>query len=86
MKRADVYLTDLLNTFVVMLTSLLRDIAANHYISDIKVCAISPISGGNDSRKRHEKCLIFKIGTIQPPTGLTNDFLLFDPFIVSVFV
>ena len=35
---------------------------ANHYISDIKVCAISPISGGNDSRKRHEKRLIFKIG------------------------
>ena len=26
--------------------------AANHSISDIKVFAISPISGGNDSRKR----------------------------------
>ena len=37
---------------------------ANHSISDIKVCAISPISGGNDSRKRHEKRLILKIGTI----------------------
>ena len=24
----------------------------DHSISDIKVCAISPISGGNDSRKR----------------------------------
>ena len=38
--------------------------AANHSISDIKFWAISPISGGNDSRKRHEKRLIFKIGTI----------------------
>ena len=33
--------------------------AVNHSISDIKVCAISPISGGNDSRKRHEKRLIW---------------------------
>ena len=40
--------------------------AANHSISDIKVCAISPISGCNYSRKRHEKRLIFKIGTIHP--------------------
>ena len=40
--------------------------AANHSISDIKICAISPISGGNDSRKRHEKRLIFKIETIHP--------------------
>ena len=38
---------------------------------------MSPISGGNDSRKRHEKRLIFKIETIHPQ-GLTNDFLLFD--------
>ena len=36
--------------------------AANHSIYDIKVCAISPIS--NDSCKRHEKRLIFKIGTM----------------------
>ena len=40
--------------------------AANHPISDINVCAISPISGGNDIRKRHKKRLIFKIGTIHP--------------------
>ena len=40
--------------------------AANDSISDINVCAISPISGGNDSRKKHEKRLIFKIGTIHP--------------------
>ena len=26
---------------------------ANHSISGINVCAISPISGGNDSRRRH---------------------------------
>ena len=47
--------------------------AANHSISDIKVCAISPISGGNDSRKIHEKRLIFKIGTIHPH-GLNEQF------------
>ena len=47
--------------------------AANHSISDIKVCAISPISGGNDSRKRHEKRLIFEIGTIHPH-GLNERF------------
>ena len=58
---------------------------ANHSISYINVCAISPISGGNDSRKWHEKYLIFKIGTIHP-TGSTDNFLLFDPFIISVFV
>ena len=41
--------------------------AANHSISHIKVCANSSISGGNDSRrKRQEKRLIFKIGTIHP--------------------
>ena len=51
--------------------------AANHSISDMKICAISPISGGNDSRKRHEKHLIFKIGTIHPH-GLNERFLLFD--------
>ena len=32
---------------------------ANHSISGINVCAISPISGCNDSRKRHEKRLNF---------------------------
>ena len=47
--------------------------AANHSICDIKICAISPISGGNDSRKRHEKRLIFKIGTIHPH-GLNEQF------------
>ena len=47
--------------------------AANHSISDMKICAISPISGGNHSRKRHEKRLIFKIGTIHPH-GLNERF------------
>ena len=39
---------------------------SNHSMSGIKVCAISPISGCNDSRKWQEKRLIFKIGTIHP--------------------
>ena len=59
--------------------------ATNEYISYIKVGGISPTSGGNDSRKRHENRLILKIGTIHPQ-GLNDDFLLFDPFIVSVFL
>ena len=50
---------------------------ANHSISDINVCAISPISGGNDSRKRHEKRSFLKLEPFIP-TDLTNDFLLFD--------
>ena len=61
--------------------------AVNHSISDMKICAISPICGGNDSRKRHEKCLIFKIGTIHPH-GLNErfSFIWSHLFIVSVFV
>ena len=53
----------------------------------MKICAISPISGGNDSRKRHEKRLIFKIGTIHPH-GLNErfSFIWSHLFIVSVFV
>ena len=71
-----------------MLTSLLRRHfnAANHSISDIKVCAISPISGGNDSLKRHEKRLIFKIGTIHPHGLNELSFIWSFSFIVSVFV
>ena len=71
-----------------MLTSLLRDILMLlTTISDMKICAISPISGGNDSRKRHEKRLIFKIGTIHPH-GLNErfSFIWSHLFIVSVFV
>ena len=45
------------------------------------------ISGGNDSRKRYEKRVIFKIGTIHPH-GLNErfSFIWSYPFIVSVFV
>ena len=62
-KRADVYmyLTNLLNTFVLYGTMMLTSTPF-----PTNVCAISPISGSNDSRKRHEKRLIFKIGTIHP--------------------
>ena len=60
---------------------------ANHSISNMKIYAISPISGGNDSRKRHEKRLIFKIGTIHPH-GLNERFFFIwsHLFIVSDFV
>ena len=40
--------------------------SANHSITDIKVCAISSISSGNDSRKRQERRLIFKLETTHP--------------------
>ena len=46
---------------------------ANHSISDIKVYAISLISCGNDSRKKQEKRVIFKIWTIHPH-GLNERF------------
>ena len=49
---------------------------ANHSISVIKVCAISPISAGNDSRKLQEKRHIFKIETFHSH-GLNKRF----PFI-----
>ena len=56
-----------------MLTNLLRDILILLPISDISVW---PISGGNDSRKRREKRLIFKIGTIHViPTGSCDPFI-----------
>ena len=35
-------------------------------ISGVKVCAISPISGGNDSRKRHENISFFKLEPFIP--------------------
>ena len=57
----------------------------NHSISDIKVCVISRISGGNDSRKRQEKRLIFKIGTwlayFQP-----HDYLSYINLLVFLFI
>ena len=61
--------------------------AANHSISDIKVCAISPISGGNDGRIRCTKRLIFKIETIHPyRINGRFSFISSYPFMVSVFV
>ena len=58
--------------------------AANHSVSDIKVCAISLISGGNNSHKRHEKHLIFNIGTIYPHGHDERfPFIRSYPFIVS---
>ena len=38
----------------------------NHCVSDMKIRALCPISGSNDSRKRHEMRLIFKPGTVHP--------------------
>ena len=37
-----------------------------HCVSDIKIRALCPISGSNDSRKRHEMRLISKLGTVHP--------------------
>ena len=45
--------------------------AANYSISDIKVCAISPISGGNDSRKDTKSCSFLKLEPFIS-MGLTN--------------
>ena len=44
-----------------------------HSVSDMKVSAYSSISGGNDSRKRQERRLIFKLGTTHPH-GLNERF------------
>ena len=38
----------------------------SHCVSDMKIRALCPISGSNDSRKRHEMCLISKLGTVHP--------------------
>ena len=35
-------------------------------VSDIKIRALCPIFGSNDSRKRHEMHLISKLGTVHP--------------------
>ena len=55
--------------------------SANHSLSDIKVCAISQISGSNNNRKRQEKRLIFKIGTIHPHGLKPEPFTLLDWFV-----
>ena len=40
--------------------------SGSHCISDMKIRALSPISGSNDSRKRQEMRLISKFGTVHP--------------------
>ena len=38
----------------------------SHCVSDMKIRALCPISGSNDSCKRHELRLISKLGTVHP--------------------
>ena len=38
----------------------------SHCVSDMKIRALCPISGSNDSRKRQEMCLISKLGAVHP--------------------
>ena len=38
----------------------------SHCVSDMKIRALCPISGRNDSSKRHEMQLISKLGTVHP--------------------
>jgi hypothetical protein len=45
----------------------------NHSVSDMVIRAVCPISGSNDSRKRHEMRLIFKLGTAHP-SGINERF------------
>ena len=40
--------------------------SGSHVVSDMKIRALCPISGSNDSRKRHEMRLISKLGTLHP--------------------
>ena len=40
--------------------------SGSHVVSDMKIRALSPSSGSNDSRKRHEMRLISKLGTLHP--------------------
>ena len=42
-------------------------------VSDMKIRALCPISGSNDSCKRHEMCLISKLGTVHP-LGINEGF------------
>ena len=38
----------------------------SHCVSDMKIRTLCPISGSNDSRKRHKMHLISKLGTVHP--------------------
>ena len=80
-RLADVSLTSLPNIFrFVRNNDVDKPVArhfnsANHSISDMKVSAISSISGGNDSRIRQERRPILKLGTSHP-YGLDERFSL----------
>jgi hypothetical protein len=58
-----------LQLLAMMLTNLLPDIL----IMAITVRALFPISGSNDSRKRHEMRLISKLGNVHP-SGINECF------------
>jgi hypothetical protein len=45
----------------------------NHSVSDMVIRALCPISGSNDSRKRHEMRLISKLGNVHP-SGINERF------------
>ena len=47
--------------------------SGNHVVSDMKIRALCPISGSNDSRKRHEMRLVSKLGTLHP-LGINESF------------
>ena len=40
--------------------------SGSHVVSDMKIQVLCPISGSNDSRKRHKMRLISKLGTLHP--------------------
>ena len=43
-----------------------QPVVGSHNISDMKIRALCPISGSNDSRKREEMHLVSKLATLQP--------------------
>ena len=49
----------------------------NHSVSDMVIRALCPISGSNDSRKRHGMRLISKLGTVHP-SGINERFPMFN--------
>ena len=52
--------------------------SGSHCTSDMKIRALCPISGSNDSRKRQEMRLISKLGTVHRPLVLTSVFPSFS--------
>jgi hypothetical protein len=49
--------------------------SGNHSVSDMKIRALCPIFGSNDSRKKHEMRLISRLGTAHTYMVLMNFFL-----------